>query len=76
MSDETKHHKASEMQTVTLQTVEFRRAVSALANSLRCTTALMEHEAHAGRCERYKLVADELTDGLAALAFGQIRRGT
>jgi hypothetical protein len=69
----SKKHAIIESATVTLNNDDFRRAVSALANSGRSVTAMMELEERAAR-ERLKGIADECIGGLAALALAQIRR--
>jgi len=69
----TKRHAITEATTVTLDSMDFRRAVSAAANAARCMTAALEFTKQDERA-RFKNAADECISGLAALAFGQIRR--
>lgn len=63
----------TEAPTITLNTGEFRRAVSAAANAAKTLTAALEFTSQDER-NRLKGAADECIDGLAALAFAQIRR--
>jgi hypothetical protein len=63
----------TEAATVTLDTEQFRRAVSAAANAAKTLTAALEFTSQDER-NRLKGAADECIDGLAALAFAQIRR--
>lgn len=70
----TKRHTITEAATVTLDAGDFRRAVSAAANAAKTLTATMEFTSTPQDRERLKRAADECIDGLAALAFAQIRR--
>jgi hypothetical protein len=64
-----------EAETVTLSTQDFRRAVSAAANTTKVLTSALKLADPDGGGQ-IKLAADECIDGLAALAFVQIpRRG-
>ena len=63
----------TEAVTVTLDSGDFRRAVSAATNAARCLTAVLEFTKQEDR-SRLKNAADECIDGLAALALAQIRR--
>jgi hypothetical protein len=64
-----------EARTVMLDVQDFRRAVSAAANTTKILTSALELADPDGGGQ-IKLAADECIDGLAALAFAQIpRRG-
>jgi hypothetical protein len=63
-----------EASTVTLQTGDYRRAVSAAANGAQVMTAALECTKQDER-GRLKSAADECIACLTALAFGAIPRG-
>lgn len=63
----------TESATVTLDTQDFRRAVSAAACAAKTCTAFLEYS-DPDDGGQVKIVADECIDALAALALGQIRR--
>ena len=69
----TTRHTIIEAAIVELDTGDFRVAVSAAANAAKICTAALEHTQQTER-GRFKGAADECIDGLAALAFAQIRR--
>ena len=69
----TKKHTVTEAASVTLNTMDFRRAVSAAANAAKDMTIALEFTNQDER-DRLQRSADECIDCLAALAFAQIRR--